>query len=711
MSVVRRNPLGDVRAEADGLLADAFVETPDYRALIESSDLTVVVGRRGTGKSALVQALESYWQRQDRVSLLSIAPEEHEALMLRPLAALFGDQFKHIRAGMRVAWRYAFMMETIGAMRQHYGFKGAPNSAALTAQHHEWSGLGGGTLARYRALLQSATDAHLEPAARIGGLAGALKLQETEAMLVAASGHVSRDLIVLIDCLDEGYQPDEQGVGIVDGLIQGAIDVKTRRVGVRPVIFLRDNIFRSIRLMDPDYSRNIEGGVLRLHWEEQDLYHFVTKRIRVAFEVRRESNEKTWNSVTVGDLQGRSGFQSVLRMTLHRPRDVLSLLNGAFFGASRQGSSRVGLDHVVAAGKQLSDNRLNDLISEYEPLFPAIRRLVAIFRGRDAEWDVADIIEEVGNVARRTDDSVVRQEMSLVYPTVVDALFGIGLLGLGVGDRTFAFCHDGRRPDSSITEGRALVHPCYWLALGCIETDGAELSEVYDEYSIETSRASASVRNGMIDALIVKLGEIELGAGDATEFEKWCESAVRICFAKGLRNVEGQAYTQGSQRPDIIATNIGEGHVWKMIYEDYRSRQIVFEVKNKIKLDIDDFRQAAGYLGGDRGQIVFLVTREDRIELKRGGDLDRVRDIYNREGKLVVKLTAAFFCRLLGRLKDPSKHDFVNDAVLKVLDNYKRFYVLGQTGGSESKVSGKREKRIRRRERRRGRKGKVNAGG
>ena len=554
MSVVRPNVLGDVRAEADGLLAESFVETPDYRALIESSELTVVVGRRGTGKSALVQELKRYWTQRDRVRLLRISPEEHEALMLRPLATLFGPQFQHVRAGMRIAWRHAFMMETVRVMRPHYTFKDAPGNVTLGTQLKNWDELGHDILTRYRVLLQSSIDKRLAPEERIGDLARKLKLQETERTLVEVSGRVNRELVVLIDCLDEGYQPDDAGVGIVDGLIQGAIDIKTRRVGVRPVIFLRDNIFRSIRLMDPDYSRNIEGSVLRLHWEERDLYHFVTKRIRVAFGVQHEANDRIWNSVTVGDLRGKSGFQSVLRMTLHRPRDVLSLLNGAFFEASRQGVSRLGLEHVVSAGKQLSDNRLNDLISEYEPLFPAIRSLIAIFRGKRAEWDVEDVGSEVEEVVRRTEDSVVRQEMSLVYPTVVDALFGIGLLGLGVGDRTFAFCHDGRRPDSSITKGKALVHPCYWLALGCIETDEAELSEVYDEYSIETSRASASVRNRMIDALVDQLEGIDVGIDGAAEFEKWCEVAVRICFAKGLRNVVRQAYTQGTHRPDIIAT-------------------------------------------------------------------------------------------------------------------------------------------------------------
>lgn len=711
MTEVRPNVLGDVRAEADRLLADAFVETPDYRALIESNDITVVVGRRGTGKSALAQGLSHHWRQREDVDLLTIAPEEHQALMLRPLATLFGHQFQHIRAGMRVAWRYAFMMEAVRTMRRHYSFSRHPNSGLLISRLATWDSHGQDILDRYRGLLQSTIDRDVTPEQRITDLAHALKLRETADALLAISENIKRDLVVLIDCLDEGYQPDDEGVGIVNGLIQGAIDIKTRPLGIRPVVFLRDNIFRSIQLRDPDYSRNIEGSVLRLHWEEGELYHFVTRRIRVAFDVHQEANERVWNSVTEGELRGRQGFRDVLHMTLHRPRDVLALLNAAFFGASRAGLRGIDLNHVVAAGKRLSASRLNDLISEYEPIFPAVRSLIEIFRGQQAEWDVADISRRVDEVAQQTDDSVVRQDMSLVYPTVVDALFGIGLLGLNVGDRTFSFCHDGRRREASIASGRALVHPCYWLALGCIETDSTELSEVYDEYSIETSRASASVRHRMIDAHVAGLADIEVGEGGAVEFEKWCHVAIRICFAKGLRNVEWQPHTQGSLRPDIIATNVSEGHGWKRVYEDYGCRQVVFEVKNKTELEVSDFRQAASYLGGDRGRIVFIITREDRIELtKKGGDLERVRDIYGQQGNLVVKLTGKYLCRLLGRLKNVSKHDVVNDAVHKILDDYMRFYIRGQDAAVKV-PSSKRQESVERRERRRQRKGRSSSGG
>jgi ABC-type phosphate/phosphonate transport system ATPase subunit len=83
---IRPNALGDLRAEADDkMLSRAFLETADYRTLIETSDRTVVVGRRGTGKSALTVSLQRHWRGAGDTHVVKIAPEEHQTIGVRDL--------------------------------------------------------------------------------------------------------------------------------------------------------------------------------------------------------------------------------------------------------------------------------------------------------------------------------------------------------------------------------------------------------------------------------------------------------------------------------------------------------------------------------------------------------------------------------------------------------------------------------------------------
>jgi hypothetical protein len=97
-----------------------------------------------------------------------------------------------------------------------------------------------------------------------------------------------------------------------------------------PNHFLRDNIFRSLSKEDPDYSRNIEGQVIRLHWDWAQLLMLSAKRMKVAFNLDIEKDQRVWDRCTADDLKGRNGFKRCLQFTLYRPRDLLSLLNEAF---------------------------------------------------------------------------------------------------------------------------------------------------------------------------------------------------------------------------------------------------------------------------------------------------------------------------------------------------------------------------------------------
>jgi hypothetical protein len=85
------------------MLDVAFYETPDYRTLLESSDRPIVVGRRGTGKSALCYELQKYWSRSNAVTVLNIVPEEDQVIGSRLFLKSFGQRYNQVKAGSRIA--------------------------------------------------------------------------------------------------------------------------------------------------------------------------------------------------------------------------------------------------------------------------------------------------------------------------------------------------------------------------------------------------------------------------------------------------------------------------------------------------------------------------------------------------------------------------------------------------------------------------------
>lgn len=695
---IRPNALGDLRAEADQKMLNlAFLETADYRTLIETSDKAVVVGRRGTGKSALTLQLMNYWRRSSDAVVIKVTPEEHQTIGLRPQVALFGDTFTKMRAGSRLAWRFALIMEATRSLAPKYRFAGTEGYQYLEKRVKEWSSSGRDVLDRYSETLRKVIDKSLSPEERIADLSRTLDLTKIESALCESCKGSKTTVVFLIDRLDEGYEPDDRGTALVDGIVQAAIDLKTRINGIKPVIFLRDNIFRAVQVLDPDYSRNIEGHVLRLHWDAEALFAFVTKRLRIAFTIEQEASQRIWNRCTGGNIKGRDGFNRCLQLTLYRPRDLLSLLNEAFYLAGKDGQSEIVLSHIEKTGHMISRNRLDDLKKEYDAILPGLDSYISAFHGCEPDMTVEvaqKLIEEI--LYKGSDDPYIQQDFFIMEDSkaVLRGLFSIGFLGIRDGSAgTFVFCHDGRAPDREFSApDRVLVHPCYWMALNStrntLDPDDAE--EIYDEYDIEVSSETPVIRNSKIRELVAQLNEIEEGSSGASDYEVWCQKAIRICFAKGLRNVETKPNKLAKSRRDVVGTNLGEGDAWRRIYEDYGTRQVTFEIKNYKGLEAADYQQIQSYLTGEYGRLAFVVTRDDTVDLYANKDVEWVREIYSTHKVLIIKLTGKFLSSLLMKLRKPQKHDDVNNAIHRLLDTYTRLYIAGQTktiGKRKSKKS------------------------
>lgn len=267
--LVRANVLGDVRAEVDSSMLDvAFFESPDYLTLIESSDRCIVVGRRGAGKSALAYRLGQHYGKETGAKIVAVSPDEDQIIGIREIAKLFGSDYRLIRAGSIIAWRYALLMELLSPL--YFRLKKKEVTAASVLHKHldSWCSNSYGFAARLRAVLKTTVDQKATEADRVSDLAQRLQMRELEDAVRSALDESKTKFVLIIDRLDEGYEPDDVGIALINGLVQAAIDVNTKFESVRPLVFVRDNIYRAVAKRDPDFSRNIEGQTIRLHWDE-----------------------------------------------------------------------------------------------------------------------------------------------------------------------------------------------------------------------------------------------------------------------------------------------------------------------------------------------------------------------------------------------------------------------------------------------------------
>ncbi|MCI5166180.1 MAG: hypothetical protein D3903_08805 [Candidatus Electrothrix sp. GM3_4] len=218
-----------------------------------------------------------------------------------------------------------------------------------------------------------------------------------------------------------------------------------------------------------------------------------------------------------------------------------------------------------------------------------------------------------------------------------------------------------------------LIHPCYWLALNLIEKtlEMSDAEDIYDEYDIEVTSITEDQRNAKIEELLSRIRNINEGVKGAYDFEQWCFDSVKILFAGSLVNIELHPNKNKLQQRDIVATNQSEVPVWKRIYNDHKTRQVIFEVKNINELNRDNFRQINSYLSGTYGSVAFIICRGINNNLTRK-EINWIKELHYEHKKIIVKISTHFIEKHLRKQRNPQKHDAVNKELGNLLDTYQR---------------------------------------
>ena len=449
--------------------------------------------------------------------------------------------------------------------------------------------------------------------------------------------------------------------------------------------FLRDNIFRAVQTHDPDYSRDIEGDVLRIHWDEYHLFNMICNRLKKVFNIEQEKNLDIWNKKTAKNISGKNGFRKCLRRTLYRPRDLLVLLNKAFNNAMSHNSNQIVDEDIDCSAKDISSSRLDDLRKEYNATIPGLKEIIQVFHEKSPKLTALEANNLIDKLFKLEEDitPLLRQTLAIMQSPVniLKTLFSIGFIGIfNKESNSFVFCHDGRDPGCKIENTTSiLIHPCYWLALNLQDQGYTPESrdEIHDEYDIEVSSETPKMRKQKLGQLISELDSIPEGKEHASSFEQWCYKSLHIIFAKGLVNLELHPNGNATQRRDIVGRNTGATESWKRILDDHKVRQVIFEIKNFSKdLGRDEYRQMLSYLSNGHGKLGFIINRSQELNLKREKELQWVKEIYYKhEKRIVIKLTAKFLIKCLSKLRNPQKHDAPDKLLNSLLDTYQRRYL------------------------------------
>lgn len=592
VSVASRLPpnlLGSPRAESDPLLTEAFVQTPDYRAVTETLAYNFVVGRRGTGKSAIFLQARQHFLADQNVLLLAESPAEHTSLEFQRLLQL-GANYRLMRAASTLCWSGHLLLWIAGQILERS--PSFPGQADLTdlaiyrTSHRDLFAIEPSE--RFVEILRRALKTTKQAEALPKAVADTLRLADLQRFTASALDQLGLRAILLYDGLDEGWEPRAPACASLGGLARALSQFSEARLPIHGTAFVRDNMFRALFAFDDDFSRNIEGSTLRLNWDEASLLHLVANRLRLTLHLAQiEKDIRIWNSLVDSSLSDREGFAKCLENTLLRPRDILVLLNSAALTASRAGRNRIGVEDIGQASTEISEARLSDLLKEYEAVLPGLRALVNSFSGHPAVSRLAAILPRLDQAlsegSPQADHKDKEFKLLLSSSDAFQALFAVGFAGVRERESSrYRFCHDGSGAgvDALGGEAEVMVHPCYWKALDVRPAglDPGTLSEVTDEEENVRFDAAVDIRVKQIGRVVQELDHVPDGREGSRQFEEWVHRILKILFSGRLENFELKPNKGAANQRDIIATITQETGFWARVNRDYRTRQLVVEV-------------------------------------------------------------------------------------------------------------------------------------
>ncbi len=331
---------GEDEAKNDESLERYFVEFPGYEKIIEGRK-RYIIGRKGTGKSAILQKL--------RLQATSDPLSFYTDISLRdfPLNDFksLGDRSLQDKSKYISAWKFLMLTEIANLLVRDNSIEETPELEMLKKFIKDNFPDGISVPETISRLRQNENKIAMV-ASILSGEHSASEGTEVTAQVhynravkaledLLAHIHTDSSYYILVDELDEGYRAKNSNLSLVILSLLRATDEifnSFRKNGIRciPVVVLRSDIFDSLE--DNDLNK-IDDFVLRLNWttDENDpwsLKQIAEKRIAATIKARFPNfeTEDYWKLIADNDTAPKGLWQYLCILTFSRPRDIVKLL-------------------------------------------------------------------------------------------------------------------------------------------------------------------------------------------------------------------------------------------------------------------------------------------------------------------------------------------------------------------------------------------------
>ena len=468
--------IGDLAAENEIKALDSyFIPTAQYQKA-KQAHARLVVGRKGTGKSALFYSLRSTFKPIRSNLVLDLRPEGHQLVKLREfvLNGLSAGFQQHL---LTAFWNYLLVIEIAYQVvklersahfrdvriREAYDQIAAHVGEEVEEQQADFS-------ERLLRLVNEVTERRSnaptpQSDSDITQLVYSRQIREIVDALTDYLSVTKRTVWILIDNLDKGWPVHsvlQEDILILRSLLEATRKMErqfdSRGVELHSVVFIRNDIYQHLILEPADRGKETAAV---LDWNDGEVFkQLLARRLSASLDGEIEF-ENLWSQFFPSHVKGEESFQFILNRTLMRPRELLRFVRECIdVGVNRRRQKLMESD-ILQAEQTYSSDALVDVCLEMKDVNSDFGNVPYAFIGSTVVLSKQEVMGRLAGAGVESN--------KIEY--VLDLLIWFGVLGIYLDDEeerySYQYNHDPVMLSAGIPHFAYCVHPAFRVALGC----------------------------------------------------------------------------------------------------------------------------------------------------------------------------------------------------------------------------------------------------
>jgi hypothetical protein len=496
-SILRKVDFGHDEAENDQNLVRYFLETDSFLKILKG-DKMYVIGRKGTGKSAIYLTIEKWTDPNIETSGLTFDDyswEVHNKIR---------DMSKSTDFAFVNTWKYIILLELAKILIRESNFLKKSfhpdlkkiadfldrHYGSLTPSYKDF-------LVRKLAQIKRLDLPSISPEGiKLGGIEFE-KATSDEQRLITEINFINRELqnilfkvmskekyyFILFDKLDDGWNASEDCKLSMIGLLRGARDlnVESKKVNkhLRAIPFLRSDIYDVLQYNDKNKAY---ADIEFLRWDEQKLVTLINKRIAFSLGIKDDKSTLFQIFAKSKMRSGTSNMSYLVKRTLLRPRDIISFCRECLNEAIRNNNDLITNEDIYNAENFYSERIYGEFVDEMHKQYPFVEKLFRILRTMKTErFTLPKFKNEYSKDVFRIENITAEDALEILFAY---GIIGIERIGGKTGGSSFDFFYND--PLIKIDFSREMViHPALKKHLKLVEKRTYETFESPREMDID----------------------------------------------------------------------------------------------------------------------------------------------------------------------------------------------------------------------------------